>query len=108
MAKETQQGLKKSLFGASGIEIAFPLLYTYLVKTKIITLDKLLELLVTNPAKRFGYQPVGDFSVWDLEKEAVIDNAKFISKGKNTPFQGYNVFGVNYLTIHDEKVVYKR
>lgn len=105
---EKNQGLKKSLFGASGIEIAFPLLYTYLVKTKVITLDKLLELLVTNPAKRFGYQPVGDFSVWDLDKEAVVDNAKFISKGKNTPFQGYHVFGVNYLTVHDEKIAYKR
>ncbi|MCQ2796182.1 MAG: dihydroorotase [Bacilli bacterium] len=105
---EKNQGLKNSLFGASGIEIAFPLLYTYLVKEKVITLDKLLELLVTNPAKRFGYQPIGDFSVWDLNKKAVIDNAKFLSKGKNTPFQGYNVFGVNYLTIHDDKVVYKR
>ena len=105
---EKNQGLKNSLFGASGIEIAFPLLYTYLVKEKIITLDKLLELLITNPAKRFGYQPVGDFSVWDLNKKAVIDNARFLSKGKNTPFQGYSVFGVNYLTIHDDKVVYKR
>lgn len=105
---EKNQGLKNSLFGASGIEIAFPLLYTYLVKEKVITLDKLLELLITNPAKRFGYQPIGDFSVWDLNKKAVIDNAKFLSKGKNTPFQGYNVFGVNYLTIHDDKVVYKR
>ena len=105
---EKNQGLKNSLFGASGLEIAFPLLYTYLVKEKIITLDKLLELLVTNPAKRFGYQPIGDFSVWDLNKKDIIDNAKFLSKGKNTPFQGYNVYGVNYLTIHDEKVVYKR
>lgn len=105
---EKNQGLKNSAFGASGIEIAFPLLYTYLVKEKIISLDKLLELLVTNPAKRFGYQPIGDFSVWDLNKKAVIDNARFLSKGKNTPFQGYNVFGVNYLTIHDDKVVYKR
>lgn len=105
---EKNQGLKNSLFGASGIEIAFPLLYTYLVKKKVITLDKLLELLVTNPAKRFGLQPIGDFSVWDLNKKDVIDNAKFLSKGKNTPFQGYNVYGVNYLTIHDEKVAYKR
>mgnify|MGYP003314083026 FL=1 len=105
---EKNQGLKNSLFGASGLEIAFPLLYTYLVKKKIITLDKLLELLVTNPAKRFGYQTNGDFSIWDLSKQDVIDNAKFLSKGKNTPFQGYKVSGVNYLTIHDEKVVYKR
>lgn len=105
---EKNQGLKNSLFGASGIEIAFPLLYTYLVKKKIISLDKLLELLVTNPAKRFGYQPIGDFSVWDLNKKAVIDNARFLSKGKNTPFQGYNVYGINYVTIHDDKVVYKR
>lgn len=105
---EKNRGLKDSLFGAVGLEFAFPLLYTYLVKKKIISFDQLLKLLITNPMKRFGYKPSGDFSVWDLNEKDIIDNKKFLSKGKNTPFQGYKVCGVNYLTIHNKKVAYKR
>lgn len=59
--QEKQKGLKDSPFGASGIEIAFSLLYTYLVKTKVITLDKLIELLVINPHKRFNQPITNDF-----------------------------------------------
>ncbi|MCQ3907856.1 MAG: dihydroorotase [Mycoplasmoidaceae bacterium] len=61
--EEKSKGLKNSLFGASGIEIAFPLLYTHLVKANIISMDKLLELLVTNPRKRFNLPENDDFSI---------------------------------------------
>ncbi|MCQ2753408.1 MAG: dihydroorotase [Bacilli bacterium] len=105
--KEKNRGLKNSLFGASGLEIAFPLLYTYLVKKKVISLDKLMELLVINPRKRFNYQHNGDFSVWNLNETTTINPSKFLSKGKNTPFKGYKVSGVNYLTLHKQKVVYR-
>ncbi len=106
--EEKNKGLKDSAFGASGIEFAFPLLYTHLVKTKIISLDKLIDLLVTNPRKRFKLPETNDFSVWNLKEKDVIEPSKFISKGKNTPFKGYEVFGVNYLTVHNGKVVYKK
>ncbi|MCQ2956400.1 MAG: dihydroorotase [Mycoplasmoidaceae bacterium] len=61
--EEKNKGLKDSAFGASGIEIAFPLLYTHLVKTKIITLNKLIDLLVNNPRKRFGLPKSKDFAI---------------------------------------------
>ncbi|MCQ2792288.1 MAG: dihydroorotase [Bacilli bacterium] len=106
--EEKSKGLKDSLFGASGIEIAFPLLYTYLVKKKIITLEKLIELIAINPRKRFNYLDQGDFSIWDLNKKEKIEPKHFLSKGKNTPFKGYQVYGVNHLTIYQKKVVYMR
>lgn len=106
--EEKNKGLKDSAFGASGIEIAFPLLYTHLVKTKIITLDKLIELLVTNPRKRFNLPKSNDFAIWNLSEKDVIQPSKFISKGTNTPFKGTEVYGVNYLTVHNGKVVYKK
>lgn len=106
--EEKNKGLKDSLFGASGIEIAFPLLYTYLVKKHIISLDKLIELLVINPSKRFNLKLNDDFSIWDLNKKEIINSNKFLSKGKNTPFNGYEVYGINEVTIHNKKIVYKR
>lgn len=106
--EEKNKGLKDSAFGASGIEIAFPLLYTHLVRTNIITLDKLIELLVTNPRKRFNLPDSNDFAIWNLKEKDVIEPSKFISKGKNTPFKGYEVYGINYMTVCNGKVVYKK
>ncbi len=106
--EEKSKGLKDSAFGASGIEIAFPLLYTHLVKTNVISLEKLIELLVTNPRKRFNLPESDDLAIWRLDEKDVIEPSKFISKGKNTPFKGYEVYGVNYLTVCNGKVVYKK
>ncbi|MCQ3915548.1 MAG: dihydroorotase [Mycoplasmoidaceae bacterium] len=105
---EKNKGLKDSAFGASGIEIAFPLLYTYLVKKNIITMDKLLDLLVNNPRKRFNLPDNNDFAIWDLNAKVKIDPNTFISMGHNTPFKGYEVYGVNQLTVCNRKVVYKK
>ena len=105
---EKNKGLKDSAFGASGIEIAFPLLYTYLVKKNIITMDKLLDLLVNNPRKRFNLPDNNDFAIWDLNAKVKIDPNTFISMGHNTPFKGYEVCGVNQLTVCNRKVVYKK
>ena len=55
-AEEKSKGLEKSAFGIVGIETAFPVMYTFLVKTGIITLEKLIELLSINPRKRFGIE----------------------------------------------------
>ena len=108
--EEKAKGLKDSAFGIVGIETAFPVLYTRLVKTGVITLERLIELLVINPRKRFGLKEVDseDFSVWDLEGEFVVDPEGFLSKGKATPFEGDRLMGVNYLTVCEGKVVYKR
>ncbi len=106
-AEEKSRGLEKSAFGVVGIETAFPICYTYLVKTGIITLERLLELLVVNPRKRFGIPMGMDFSIWDLDAEYEIDPAEFISLGKATPFTGWQVNGKCLLTVYDGKVVYR-
>jgi len=106
-AEEKAKGLEKSAFGVVGIETAFPILYTYLVKPGILSMDRLVELLVVNPRKRFGISLGCDYSVWDLEEEYTVDPADFLSMGKATPFEGWKVFGKCLLTVCDGKVVYR-
>ena len=90
-----------------GIETALPILYTCLVKPGILTMDRLVDLLVINPRKRFGIDLGCDYSVWDLNEEYTVDPAEFLSMGKATPFEGWKVFGRCLLTVCDGKVVYK-
>ena len=105
---EKNKGLEKSAFGIVGIETAFPLLYTYLVKTGVITMERLMELLVINPRKRFDIPlKENDFSLWDLEEAYEIDPEEFLSQGKATPFAGWKVYGKNLLTVKDGKIVYQ-
>ena len=106
-AEEKARGLEKSAFGIVGLECAFPLLYTGLVKKGILSLESLLEKLVTNPRRRFGLPLGNDFSVWDLETEDTVDPNTFLSKGKATPFAGQKVFGKCMLTVCDGKIVYQ-
>ena len=105
-AEEKAKGLEKSAFGVVGIETAFPICYTYLVKTGIITMDKLMELLVINPRKRFNIPLGNDFSIWDLEASYTVDPADFLSMGKATPFAGWTVQGKCMATVCDGKIVY--
>ena len=105
-AEEKSRGLEGSAFGVVGIETAFPICYTYLVKTGIITLEKLMDLLVTNPRSRFGLPVGGDFSVWDLEAEGIVDPQDFLSMGKATPFEGWPIQGKCLPTVCDGKQVY--
>ena len=105
-AEEKGKGLEKSAFGVVGIETAFPICYTYLVKSGIITLEKLIDLLVTNPRNRFGLPNGSDFTVWDLEAVDVVDPADFLSLGKATPFEGWQIQGKCVATVCDGKLVY--
>jgi dihydroorotase len=106
-AEEKSKGLEKSAFGVVGIETAFPICYTYLVKPGIITMEKLMQLLVTNPRERFGLPLGADFSIWDLDVEYEIDPKDFVSMGKATPFTGWTVNGKCLATFCDGKLVYK-
>ena len=105
-AEEKSRGLDGSPFGIVGIETAFPLLYTYLVKEGIISMDRLLELLVTNPRKRFNLPMGCDFSIWDLRQNYYIDPEEFQSMGKATPFDGWKVTGKCLATVCDSKLVW--
>ena len=107
-AEEKAKGLENSAFGVVGIETALPVLYTYLVKPGILTLDRLVELLVINPRKRFGIALGCDYSIWDLEEEYTVDPAEFVSMGKATPFEGWKVNGRCLATVCDGNIVYKK
>ena len=106
-AEEKSKGLEKSAFGIVGIETALPVLYTYLVKPGILSMQRLKELLVTNPRERFGIPGDDGFSIWDLNICEPCDPAKFVSMGKATPFEGVPLYGKCLLTVCDGKVVYK-
>ena len=97
-AEEKARGLEKSAFGIVGLETAFPLLYTYLVRKNVIPLEKLIDLLAVNPRKRFGL-PFNGITAWDLSAETTIDPKDFLSMGKATPFEGWRVKGENAVTI---------
>lgn len=107
-AEEKAKGLKDSAFGIVGLETAFPVLYTKLVKENIISLEKLVKLLTENPRRRFGISQTGDFTVWNLNESYKIDPEDFLSMGKATPFAGMEVFGKCMLTVRGGKVVYSR
>ena len=103
-AEEKSKGLK-SLNGIVGLETAFPVMYTEFVKKGIIPLEKLVELMGVAPYVRFGLEPNG-YTVWNLNKEYVIDTADFSSMGRCTPFDGRCVFGECMATVVDGEIVY--
>ena len=105
-AEEKSKGLELSAFGIVGLETALPVMYTHLVKTGIITLEKLAVILSDNPRRRFGIKGERDFSVWKLDEEFTVDPAEFLSMGRATPFEGHKLSGRCCLTVRDGKVVY--
>ncbi len=107
-AEEKSKGLQGSAFGIVGIETSFQIMYTNLVKTEIITLEKLIELLAVNPRKRFDIPLNTDYTVWDLNASTVIKSEDFLSKGKATPFENTPVKSECIMTVCNGKVVYKK
>ena len=106
-AEEKAKGLEKSTFGVVGIETAFPILYTHLVKPGILTMERLVQLLCDNPRKRFGL-PLGcDYSIWDLDAEYAVDPEQFLSMGRATPFEGWIVSGKCLATVCGGEIVYQ-
>ena len=107
-AEEKSRGLAGSPFGVVGLETAFPALYTHLVRTGVLTLGKLVDLMAGAPRRRFGLPPDESFSVWDLEAHGPVDPATFLSLGRATPFAGMDLYGENLLTVRAGTVVYKK
>ena len=105
--EEKSRGLEHSAFGIVGIECAFPLMYTYLVRTGFITLDRLVELMSIRAREIMGL-PIGtSWATFEVETPYEIDPRKFISKGHSTPFAGWQVYGRCTETIYNGKVVFK-
>lgn len=105
-AEEKSRGLAGSLMGVVGIETAFPVLYTYLVKPDIITLERLAELMCINPRRRFGLSGDMGYTVWKLDEEYTVNPDEFLSMGRSTPYEGARVFGRCLLTAIGERIVY--
>ncbi len=106
-AEEKSRGLEKSAFGIVGLETAFPVIYTRLVKTGIISLEKAVELLYRNPVERFGLPENTGFSVWDLDEEYTVDPSRFKSMGRATPFENERLFGKCLYTVLNNKIIYQ-
>ena len=99
--------------GISGLESAFSLCYTYLVDKGVITLDKLTKLMSERPAQLLGIEygqlkdgGLADITLVDLDREYKIDAKSFVSKGKNTPFDGWKVKGKVVKTIVEGQIKY--
>ena len=109
--KEVEYNL--AAFGMSGLETSFALSYTHLVKNGQITLTQLSNLMSANPAKVLNLEggeinegAAADLTIVDLNEKWIIDSNKFLSKGKNTPFNGYEVYGKVVCTIVDGQIKY--
>ncbi|MBQ9939967.1 MAG: dihydroorotase [Clostridia bacterium] len=112
---EKRGGLRDSLMGVVGLETAFPVLYTELVKKNIISLEKLIELMSVNPRKIFNLPSAviekgepANFCIYRLSTKYTVDSQNFVSAGKSSPFEGREVFGQNIMTILDNKIVWKK
>ena len=104
-----------ALNGILGFETAFALGYTYLVKTGEISLEKLIDLMCYGPSKILklgrGGMNVGDdadLAVFDLDHEFTFDKEKMLSKSRNTPYDGWKLYGETILTIMGGKVTYEK
>jgi len=112
-AEEKDKGLKGSLMGVVGLETAFPVLYTKLVKTGRVPLPQLIRWLSENPARRFGigsHMAVGmpaDITLFDLNRDYIIDPSEFQTQGRSTPFTGLHVWGRCKLTMVDGTIVWE-
>ncbi len=113
-AEEKSKGLAKSAMGITGLETAFPVLYTKLVKTGFITLEKLIDLMAVRPREIFGIEGgkiepgmPADICVYDLNKKFTVDSNRFVSMGKSTPFDGWELYAQNKLTLLRGEIVYE-
>ena len=106
-AEEKSKGFEKSLNGITGLECAFPVLYTGLVRPGVMTLERLVEMMAISPRKRFGLPMGDDYAVMDLENPYVLDSSRFLSMGKCTPFDGWTVYGKTQMTFRNGKIVYE-
>ena len=109
--EEKERGILGGPMGVSGIECAFPVLYTGLVKTGVITLEKLITLMSTAPAARFNIESgiregaTAKLCVYDLDEQYTVSGGDFTSMGKFTPFEGVRVYGKCLMTVCGDKVI---
>jgi dihydroorotase len=113
LVREKQVPFVQAAFGIVGLETAFALGYTKLVKEGLLTPSELIDKMSTAPARILGLDrgtiapgKIADLAVLDIEKEYAIDPSAFHSKGRNTPFGEMKVQGKAEMTIVNGKVIY--
>ena len=104
-AEEKSKGFVGSLNGIVGLETSFPVMYTHLCKTGILSLERLVDMMSVAPHKRFGLVQNG-YCVVDLNKQFKVDPNKFLTMGRSCPFTGMDLFGEVVATVIDSEVVY--
>ncbi|MBQ8077787.1 MAG: amidohydrolase family protein, partial [Eubacterium sp.] len=111
---EKAKGLAGSAMGIVGLETAFPVLYTKLVKPGVITLEKLINMMSVRPREIFklggGEIKEGEvayLALLDLDTEYTVNPDEFLSLGRATPFDGWQVCGKNILTVMEGEIVYE-
>ena len=104
--EEKSKGLENSAMGVVGIETSFAAMYTHFVKTGIISMEKLVELMSANPRIRFGIDSDVGFTVFSLDEEYTVDPETFLSAGRATPFAGMKFYGKCLATVYKGKAVY--
>jgi dihydroorotase len=114
-SEEKAEGIELAPFGIVGLETAFPLLYTEMVQKGIMTLKQLIDFLTVKPAEAFNLPygkleagVVADLVLLDLDQKEQIDSTQFLSKGKNTPFDGWSCIGWPVMTIAAGKIVWSK
>ena len=104
--EEKSRGFAGSLNGIVGLESAFPVLYTGLVRYGILSLEQLTGLMASAPRRRFGIPEGNDYALWNIGTEYTLDASKFRSLGHSCPFDGWRVYGRCLMTVADGKKVY--
>ncbi len=110
--EEKSKGLEKSAMGIVGLETAFSVVYTHLVKKNVISFEKMLELMCDNPRRIFNLKgkleegEFADLAIFDIYHPYTIDSSGFFSKGHSTPFEGWRVYGKCCQTIYHGKCVW--
>ena len=111
---EKSRGLAKSAMGVVGLETSFGVLNTKLVKTNVITLEKLVDMMSVRPREIFNINggkiaegEVADLALLDIDKEWTVNPDEFYSMGRSTPFEGWKLQGKNVLTICKGEIVYE-
>ena len=113
-ADEKSRGLELSAMGVVGLETSFAVIYTKLVKEGIISLEKAIEVMAEAPRRIFGLGgglkegEAADIAVFDLDATFTVEPDKFLTMGRSTPFQGWELQGECCLTLVDGKIAYEK
>lgn len=113
-ADEKSRGLEFSAMGVVGLETSFAVIYTKLVKAGIITLEKAIEVMAEAPRRIFGLGgglkegEDADVAVFDLDAKFTVEPNKFLTMGRSTPFEGWELQGECCLTLVDGKIAYEK